>query len=68
MEEPANTPCACETCGAALEDDHADRCNACWEVERRLKNYALSENGRRYMRETLQAYADRFRTPKPPPF
>jgi predicted ATP-dependent serine protease len=43
----------CTTCGFQTTFNYTGRCNNCWEVERRLKEYLKSENGREFVRKLL---------------
>jgi hypothetical protein len=43
----------CTTCGFPTTFNYTGRCTNCWEVERRLKEYLKSENGREFVRKLL---------------
>ena len=52
----------CGTCGCRVTHPGARRCNGCWEVERRLEDYAAFPGGRRELARILEEHD---RDPRP---
>lgn len=45
---------ACDTCGGRSAFEGAKKCTNCWEVERRIDQYALSGKGRLFIHTALE--------------
>jgi hypothetical protein len=45
----------CDTCGEPTTFTGTKRCNNCWEVERRIQDYARSAKGKKFLLHTLVA-------------
>jgi hypothetical protein len=45
----------CETCGELTAMTGTKRCDGCWEIERRLRDYLRSDGGREFVAAALEA-------------